>query len=630
MQPSSFGTAATTERDSQTSCCMAEERGDAEAPPSLDQTRLPGRRGALPRTPPTGSHGGSRVTDVAGVGGGGVIVHDGLSHQQLQTPVRRCVRSSDSDAPMSVSSAPSPGDSGGFGGGGAGGVGGSGGGDHRHDLQDVHDVRPRTEPQHSDDEHDRCQGDEASDFANGAMQTSGAVCSERSDLTPFDGPLPTVQQLLRRLGGTTEAWKTQFAAIDEVRRLTVFASNVLLADSGGLGSIVEGVIVHTQSLRSALAKNALRCLGELFASLSPRQMDRLLLPALPACIRRAADTNRFISEEAERALQEIAVAGSVGKLVGPLVENAGHKNPLIRVKAVWALGLLVQRLRTKDREGSTSSIPAAVSQAVARAMEDANAEVRQAARLASNALRAASSGVGGGGSSGGCGNGVDARLSHEAPPLQLSPVRSTSDGSYSGHGNNGVIRGGRGGHAGHMQQHQARASGLPRSAPTLLNNAAAVLGSGVGGVGVSPSSHREGPVTHLLAPQSVPHDAAACCGARPSSRQSEDSSVISGERRGRQFGRGASQQQGGANGSSRQPSVSSDRPSSASAKPLRPSADVRLGGAPRRQSSNVRAPASVAANGSGGVGAGAIACGVDGMGGGCARRAGSRGSRVRS
>jgi len=198
------------------------------------------------------------------------------------------------------------------------------------------------------------------------------------ELEPFEVQ-PKVSDVIKRLGGTTEQWAVQFDALSEVRRLARFAPSALTV-AGSLNTVVERTAGLAMSLRSAVAKNALRCLGELFIAFGPK-LDVDLPLALGACIRRAADTNRFISEEADQALAGICDVATEERLFNSLAEHAKHKAASQRAKAVWGIAMLAQRLGGNG--GHTFSH---LANLVANHVSDASPDVRLCARAAAAAL----------------------------------------------------------------------------------------------------------------------------------------------------------------------------------------------------------------------------------------------------
>jgi len=109
-------------------------------------------------------------------------------------------------------------------------------------------------------------------------------------------------------------------------------------------------------------------------------------------LKRSVDTNRFIADEADLTLIEICNAASEGKLVGVLIELANHKIASIRAKSVWGLAALAQRLGRRKEEfvsrqaSQMQHAMAKLIEAVGRAVEDANPDVRLSARIAAAAL----------------------------------------------------------------------------------------------------------------------------------------------------------------------------------------------------------------------------------------------------
>merc|ERR1712032_839742 len=187
--------------------------------------------------------------------------------------------------------------------------------------------------------------------------------------------------VLRRLS-VNDDWSVQFEAIDDTRRLARFAPRVLISSSHfrkSMGSIIS----LAGSLRSSLAKNALRCMGELFAALGKR-MDQELDASMPVVLKRGADTNIFIADEAEGTLREICKYASEAKALAPALTAATNRQPKIRVQALSCLAMLAQRLRGKDPLPHHSI--QSIAEATGKALSDANGDVRQMARVAATVL----------------------------------------------------------------------------------------------------------------------------------------------------------------------------------------------------------------------------------------------------
>lgn len=71
-----------------------------------------------------------------------------------------------------------------------------------------------------------------------------------------------------------------------------------------LSQAVGCLIKNLESLRSSLTKNILMCVGDLFRFLK-RCMEPYLEKVMKALLKKAGDTNSFISEEADLAIEAI-------------------------------------------------------------------------------------------------------------------------------------------------------------------------------------------------------------------------------------------------------------------------------------------------------------------------------------
>jgi len=192
-----------------------------------------------------------------------------------------------------------------------------------------------------------------------------------------------VNDLMSRLGAST-AWSEQFEAINDARRLARYAPRAL-ESSGHFKRLVGLVAALADSLRSALAKNAIRCIGEFFAPFGKR-MDAEINVCLPVIFRRGVDTNVFIASEAETALCEMFRTASEPKLLSVVLASLAHRRHEIRAKAVWCLAMLAQRLGLRGPGHADLRV---IAEATEKALGDANADVRTYARVGAIALSAA-------------------------------------------------------------------------------------------------------------------------------------------------------------------------------------------------------------------------------------------------
>ena len=96
-------------------------------------------------------------------------------------------------------------------------------------------------------------------------------------------------------------WEEQFSAILDARRLVNLSSHLV---ERNLHVFVQALMPSIDSLRSNVAKHAIICCGELFASLGPRiepQLDCIITPL----IKKVGEGSGFINAEADHVLGQM-------------------------------------------------------------------------------------------------------------------------------------------------------------------------------------------------------------------------------------------------------------------------------------------------------------------------------------
>jgi hypothetical protein len=96
------------------------------------------------------------------------------------------------------------------------------------------------------------------------------VYLSHDDLTPSAAPHKDIEKVVLAL--PIQDWPDVFDTLNLVRRLARFHGDRLVA-SNNLHAIVVATAKLVDNLRSALAKNAMLALGDLFEFLSPQSMD---------------------------------------------------------------------------------------------------------------------------------------------------------------------------------------------------------------------------------------------------------------------------------------------------------------------------------------------------------------------
>ncbi len=82
----------------------------------------------------------------------------------------------------------------------------------------------------------------------------------------------------------------------------MFHKNLFVHPSALSTQIFKDIVKAVDSLRSQVAKNACLTLSTMFSELPPRDVDNHIETVMPIVIKRATDTNQFISSEADKTL----------------------------------------------------------------------------------------------------------------------------------------------------------------------------------------------------------------------------------------------------------------------------------------------------------------------------------------
>jgi|JI9StandDraft_2_1071091.scaffolds.fasta_scaffold281314_1 hypothetical protein len=101
----------------------------------------------------------------------------------------------------------------------------------------------------------------------------------------------------------SEEWQIGFEALNKLRR--IIENHSELITSQHTHSIVQDILKLVESARSSLSKNAMITLNELTNKVR-RMLDADLDFIFGKLIKKAADTNSFITEEVKKAFVSLA------------------------------------------------------------------------------------------------------------------------------------------------------------------------------------------------------------------------------------------------------------------------------------------------------------------------------------
>ncbi|KAF0698838.1 Aste57867_10562 [Aphanomyces stellatus] len=170
-------------------------------------------------------------------------------------------------------------------------------------------------------------------------------------------------------------WEKNFEGLTDLRRVAVHAPDVVAAQ---LAVVVKEVTKQINNLRSSVAKNAMLTIDTLCVTLT-RKMDVEMDEAMPLLLKRAADTNAFLSEAAVQTLDAAVQNCSAGKLFLVLLPHATNKTTLVRKQVAIMLGKILVVEAQANRLESCREYDRVLS-VLCTLVGDSNNEVRDAAK----------------------------------------------------------------------------------------------------------------------------------------------------------------------------------------------------------------------------------------------------------
>lgn len=109
-----------------------------------------------------------------------------------------------------------------------------------------------------------------------------------------------------------------------------------LISNSSIQPVVTEISKLVKSLRSSVAKNALLTLNELFQYLN-RQMEPYLDTLMLVLLKRATDTNIFISDEALKALLSACQFCNESRVMGAILSMSTNRSNPMKVKVALTL-----------------------------------------------------------------------------------------------------------------------------------------------------------------------------------------------------------------------------------------------------------------------------------------------------
>ncbi|KAJ8509741.1 hypothetical protein OPV22_000175 [Ensete ventricosum] len=206
------------------------------------------------------------------------------------------------------------------------------------------------------------------------------VASE--DLKPPADPDTRMEVLLDEL--SSKDWMQVCEALNDLRRMALHHSSLLVPI---LGNVTEVIVRAMKSPRSALCKTSImasadifHCFGHLLLFTTEKNSFGQLLLQL---LLKASQDKRFLCDEAEKALEKMAVSVSPLPLLKELQSYVHHANHRVRAKAAVAMSKCVSKMGIEVMKGFGLTT---LLQVAAELLSDRLPEAREAARSIINSI----------------------------------------------------------------------------------------------------------------------------------------------------------------------------------------------------------------------------------------------------
>lgn len=197
------------------------------------------------------------------------------------------------------------------------------------------------------------------------------------NINPLEHPSKELNQVTRGLD--KNEWPDIFHTLNKMRQLALHHSSTVL-NTTCLHPMVMGVVKQADNLRSAVCKNALLAITDMFIGFG-RAMDGESQNIMPMLLKRSVDSSAFLSGSANAALCAMMERISVGRAITLLMQyGADHKTAGIRGTTANCVCHLITA-RTEDfRSSGCKDALDSLKPRLAKFISDPNPNVRAQAR----------------------------------------------------------------------------------------------------------------------------------------------------------------------------------------------------------------------------------------------------------
>ncbi|KAM9294296.1 TOG array regulator of axonemal microtubules protein 1, partial [Gastrophryne carolinensis] len=168
-------------------------------------------------------------------------------------------------------------------------------------------------------------------------------------------------------------WEKKMEGLNLARSLAVFHCDIIMER---LHDLKIAVTQEVKNLRSTVSRAAIGCLGDMFTHLK-RNMDHELDPCVRALLHKAGESNIFIREDADKALEAMVQSVTPGRALAALLNGGlSHLNNSVRKCAAQHMCDLLERMGPGRILSGIKDVTDRALPAVAKFAQDGSQETR--------------------------------------------------------------------------------------------------------------------------------------------------------------------------------------------------------------------------------------------------------------
>ncbi|XP_075874412.1 TOG array regulator of axonemal microtubules protein 1 isoform X1 [Nelusetta ayraudi] len=195
--------------------------------------------------------------------------------------------------------------------------------------------------------------------------------SEPAELCPFSKPDVALSQSVSLL--SSDNWEKKIEGLMFLRSLAHFHSDTL---HGRLHDVCLLLIHEVRNLRSGVSRVAVCALGDLYTHLQ-KSMDQELEGTVKALLQKAAESNAFIRQDVDAALDCMVQHCTPTRSIGALLSGGlSHLNAVVRKCTAQHLANLVEKVGAVRLLSGVKDLTDRILPAVVKLSQDSSQEAR--------------------------------------------------------------------------------------------------------------------------------------------------------------------------------------------------------------------------------------------------------------